>query len=216
MMLIQTGHVVHFLFGFDTGWDPQRRDDGSIPFMAIVRRHRSHVLMGVLTLVSGLLISPSLVAWMSPTIAGLILAIVISWATGQLSIGMAFRKIGLLTTPEERTKPSVVLRANEIIQEMGGLRDETDDGLAILYDDPHLQAAHIAFMQRDQGHQRGHMPAEWALAQSKLQDAETVSEALSWLKPKERMAILNDESLLRRLFALPRVREDTGQQRAVG
>ena len=31
MMLIQTGHVVHIVFGFDTGWDPQRRDDGSVP-----------------------------------------------------------------------------------------------------------------------------------------------------------------------------------------
>ena len=36
MMLIQPGHVMHFVFGFDTGWDPQRRDDGSIPFA----RHR--------------------------------------------------------------------------------------------------------------------------------------------------------------------------------
>lgn len=216
MMLIQTGHVVHFLFGFDTGWDPQRRDDGSIPFMAIVRRHRSHVLMGVLTLVSGLLISPSLVAWMSPTIAGLILAILISWATGQLSIGMAFRKIGLLTTPEEQVKPSVVTRANEIIQSMGGMRDETDDGLAVLYDDPHLQAAHLAFMPHDRGHPRGHMPAEWALAQSKLQDAQTLEEALAWLKPKERMAILNDAMLLRSLFALSRVHQDSAQKRAVG
>ena len=58
MMLIQTGHVVHIVFGSDTGWNPQRRDDGSIPFMAIVRRHRSHVVFGVLTLISGLLISP--------------------------------------------------------------------------------------------------------------------------------------------------------------
>ncbi|MBI3274979.1 MAG: glucans biosynthesis glucosyltransferase MdoH, partial [Methylocystis sp.] len=69
MMLIQTGHVAHILFGFDTGWDPQRRDDGSVPFKAIVRRHRSHVAMGALSLIAGLLISPSLVAWMSPTIA---------------------------------------------------------------------------------------------------------------------------------------------------
>ena len=58
MMLIQTGHVVHIVFGFDTGWDPQRRDDGSMPFAAIVRRHRSHVALGVLSLVAGLLISP--------------------------------------------------------------------------------------------------------------------------------------------------------------
>jgi membrane glycosyltransferase len=214
MMLIQTGHVVHFLFGFDTGWDPQRRDDGSIPFMAIVRRHRSHVVMGFLTLISGLLISPSLVAWMSPTIASLILAIFISWATGQLSIGMAFRRIGLLTTPEERVKPSIVIRANELIEEMGGLRDEADDGLAVLYADPHLQAAHLAFMPRDWGHKRGHMVPEWALAQSKLQEARTIEEVLAWLMPKERMAILNDEALLRILFVLPRAQAHAQPQRA--
>ena len=84
MMLMQTGHVAHILFGFDTGWNPQRRDDGSIPFKAIVRRHRSHVALGIVRLVAGLLISPSLVAWMSPTIAGLMFAIFISWASGQL------------------------------------------------------------------------------------------------------------------------------------
>ena len=87
MMLIQSGHVMHFVFGFDTGWDPQRRDDGSIPFAAIVARHRSHVAMGLLTLVAGLSISPSLVAWMSPTILGLLLAIFLSWGTGLLSVG---------------------------------------------------------------------------------------------------------------------------------
>jgi len=215
MMLIQTGHVVHFLFGFDTGWDPQRRDDGSIPFMAIVRRHRSHVLMGILTLVSGLLISPSLVAWMSPTIASLILAIFISWSSGQLSIGLALRRIGLLTTPEEKVKPPVVLRANALIDEMGGLREETDDGLAMLYADPHLQAAHVAFMPKEAPRARGDMTPDWALAQSKLNDAETIEEALAWLKPKERMAILNDGVLLRVLFALPRARE-AAPQRAIG
>ena len=204
MMLIQTGHVVHFVFGFDTGWDPQRRDDGSIPFMAIVRRHRSHVLMGILTLISGLLISPSLVAWMSPTIIGLILAILISWATGLLSVGLALRRIGLLTTPEEKTKPSVVVRANALIAEMGGASEEAGDGLALLYADPALRAAHLAFMPADLQRSRGTMTAEWALAHSKLADAETHRGGLRWLMPKERMAVLNDGNLLRMLLALPR------------
>src|SRR6202011_4196459 len=39
LMLIQSRHVMHFVFGFDTGWDPQLREDGSIPFPAIVSRH---------------------------------------------------------------------------------------------------------------------------------------------------------------------------------
>ena len=216
MMLIQTGHVVHFVFGFDTGWDPQRRDDGSIPFMAIVRRHRSHVVMGLLTLISGLLISPSLVAWMSPTIAGLVLAIFISWATGLLSVGLFLRRLGLLTTPEEKVKPSVVVRANELIAEMGGARDEPEDGLAVLYADPHLQAAHTAFIPQDATRKRGVMTSEWALAQSKLNDAETIDDALRWLKAKEKMAVLNDSTLLRTLLALPRAQSGISAQRAVG
>jgi membrane glycosyltransferase len=53
MMLIQTGHVLHIVFGFDTGWDPQRRDEGSVPFADIVRRHIWHVALGLLSLVAG-------------------------------------------------------------------------------------------------------------------------------------------------------------------
>ena len=206
MMLIQTGHVVHFVFGFDTGWNPQRRDDGSIPFMAIVRRHRSHVLFGVLTLISGLLISPSLVAWMSPTIAGLILAIVLSWATGQLSIGLAFRRIGLLGTPEERVKPRIVTRAAEILDEVGGAPEEAENGLNALYSDPRLLTAHELFLPKEKARKPGDISADWALAAAKLADASTLDEAITWLKPKETMAILNDGVLLRALLALPRAK----------
>ena len=54
------------------------------PLHSIARRHRSHALLGVITLFAAALISPSLVIWMSPTIAGLILSIPLSWASGQL------------------------------------------------------------------------------------------------------------------------------------
>ena len=40
MMVIQSGAVVNILSGRDTGWNPQRRDDGSIPLRDIVHRHR--------------------------------------------------------------------------------------------------------------------------------------------------------------------------------
>ena len=101
MMLIQSGSVAQILSGRDTGWDPQRRDDGSIPFSSIARRHRAHTVLGVITLAAAALLSPSLVVWMSPTIAGLIFSIPLSWASGQLWIGAALRRFGLLTTPEE-------------------------------------------------------------------------------------------------------------------
>jgi membrane glycosyltransferase len=202
MMLIQTGHVAHFLFGFDTGWDPQRRDDGSIPFKAIVRRHRSHVALGFLSLIAGLLISPSLVAWMSPTIAGLILAIFISWVTGLLGLGVALRRLGLLLTPEESVKPAVVVRANALGEALG-VQDAIPDCLRTLHSDAHFRFLHEGFLPHWRKRKRGEITPEWALAEAKLDDAETLEEVLAWLTPKERMAILLDKVLIERLSKLP-------------
>ncbi|SFK71774.1 glucans biosynthesis glucosyltransferase MdoH [Methylocapsa palsarum] len=203
MMLIQSGHVMHFVFGFDTGWDPQRRDDGSIPFKAIIRRHRSHVAMGFLTLVAGLSIAPSLVAWMSPTILGLILAIFLSWATGLLAVGLALRKWGLLLTPEEQKRPPVVARANELAQELERLAAGNPGGLAAINSDPVFRAFHLACLPRAPKRRHGDISSEWALADAKLAEAESMKEALSWLQPKERMAILLDRKLIARLESLP-------------
>ena len=44
MMLMQSAEVVGIVTGRDAGWKAQRRDDGSIPFRAIARRHRSHTV----------------------------------------------------------------------------------------------------------------------------------------------------------------------------
>ena len=210
MMLIQTGHVMHFVFGFDTGWDPQRRDDGSIPFKAIIARHLSHVALGCLTLIGGMLISPSLVAWMSPTIVGLILAILLSWGTGLRRVGIALRRAGLLLTPEERQTPAVIGRANQLADEYAALAAAHSKGLYALYADPQYRAFHTACLPRTPKRWNGTMPAEWALANAKISDAETFDEVISWLPPKERMAILQDPALIARIASLPHAPQCAG------
>jgi len=203
MMLVQTGHVMNILFGFDTGWNPQRRDDGSIPFKAIVRKHRSHMALGAVSLVAGLLISPSLVAWMSPTIAGLIFAIPISWASGQLAIGLALRKLGLLTTPEERTVPPIAVRANALGQELSAEHDDHIDCIRIIHADPEFRAAHEVFLPEYQRRAKGDILPERALAEAKLNEAETIDDAIAWLQPKERMVALHDRALIAMIARLP-------------
>ena len=106
LMVIQSGAVFQILLGRDTGWQPQRRDDGSIPFRDIVRRHRWHTVLGVFAGVSAFLIATSLFLWMSPTIVGLVLAIPLSWLSGQLGVGLALKRMGLLLTPEEARPPA--------------------------------------------------------------------------------------------------------------
>ena len=136
MMVIQSGSVMQILSGRDTGWNPQRRDDGSIPFASIVRRHRAHTVLGVMTLFAAACCLASLVIWMSPTIAGLILSIPLSWASGQLWIGVVLRRLGLLTTPEETRTPAIVARANALAAELARTGHDGDDGLRAIVADP--------------------------------------------------------------------------------
>jgi membrane glycosyltransferase len=203
MMLIQSGSVIQILSGRDTGWNPQRRDDGSIPFQSIVRRHRAHMALGVLTLFASMLISPSLVAWMSPTIAGLILAIPLSWASGQLWIGVALRRLGLLTTPEETMQPAIVQRSNALSMELARTGHDGDDGVRAIHSDAAFRTQHELFLPSAARRKRGEVDVEVAVATAKLNDAKSLEEIIGWLKPKERMALLNDRALISLLVRLP-------------
>ena len=214
MMVIQSGSVMQILFGRDTGWNPQRRDDGSIPFKSIVRRHRAHMALGVLTLFAGFLISPSLVAWMSPTIAGLIFAIPLSWASGQLWIGVALRRIGLLTTPEESTPPSIVQRANSLTLDLARNGHDHEDGIRAMHADAAFREEHDVLLPPAPRRKRGEFETDIAMAAAKLNDAVTLEDVLKWLTSKERMALLNDRALIALLARLPAERSQEEKQPA--
>ena len=214
MMLVQSGSVMQILFGRDTGWSPQRRDDGSIPFRDIVRRHRSHMVLGILSLFAGLLISPSLVAWMSPTIAGLLLAIGLSWASGQLSIGLFLKRLGLLATPEEATVPPIAARANALTVDLRGAGYDGADGLLALYDDPSFRELHELFLPQVAPRKRGDVDVENAMAAAKLSEATTIGEACAWLKRRERTAVMSDRALLSMLARLAETDESRASSAA--
>ena len=129
LMLVQSGSVFQILVGGDTGWNPQRRDDGSIPMRDIVRRHRWHTLLGVVAGLSAFMIATSLFLWMSPTILGLVLAIPLSWLSGSLATGLALKRFGLLLTPDEVYPPAIVAEANALQTENARRGFDEDDGV---------------------------------------------------------------------------------------
>ena len=195
-MLIQSGSVFQILVGRDTGWNPQRRDDGSIPLRDIVRRHRWHTLLGLVTGLSAFLIATSLFLWMSPTILGLVLAIPLSWLSGSLAAGLTLKKLGLLVTPEEASTPPIVARANALQEENARRGFDDQDALRALYRDPTLLERHEAMLPHRPHRTRGEFEPERVMAEAKIIDATTIAEAAAWLKPRERMIVLNDRALL--------------------
>lgn len=196
LMLIQSGSVFQILIGGDTGWNPQRRDDGSIPLRDIVRRHRWHTLLGIVTGLSAFLIATSLFLWMSPTILGLVLAIPLSWLSGSLAAGLALKRLGLLQTPDEYRPPAIVDRANQLQRENAALGFDDEDALAVLHRDRAFRDSHEAMLPHRPHRARGEFEADRVMAEAKIIDADSLDEVFSWLKPRERMVVLNDRALL--------------------
>jgi len=203
MMLVQSGSVFQILLGRATGWNPQRRDDGSIPFIDIVRRHRWHTALGVVTLVTGAAIAPSLVAWMSPTIAGLLLAIPLSWASGHLGAGLALKRLGLMLIPEETNVPPIATAAKASAKRLAEAGADEGDGLVALHDDPDFFRAHERMLPPAPRRARGVIEPDRVMAAAKLSEADHLSEAIGWLSPKERSVVMQDRALLDLLVRLP-------------
>jgi len=204
MMVIQSGAVLNILSGRDTGWNPQRRDDGSIPMHDIFRRHRAHMGLGILAGISAFLIAPSLFAWMSPTIIGLSLAVPISWASGQLAWGLWLKRRGLLVTPEESAPPAIALQAARLQADLADVGEDEIDGLRMIHVDPDFREAHVAMLPEASRRRRGEIDRDRAVAEAKLIDAESIEDAVVWLgNAKERSIVLQDRALIALLARLP-------------
>jgi membrane glycosyltransferase len=161
------------------------------------------MVLGVVTLFAGLLISTSLVAWMSPTIAGLILAIPISWLTSQRWLGLVFRRAGVLVTPEETTTPPIAKRGKALSKALARADEDEVNGLLALHADPELRRLHEEWLPARKPRQRGVIATDRAMAEAKIADAETIEDAVQWLNRGERLVTLSDRALIGMIARLP-------------
>lgn len=204
MMLIQSGSVTGILSGRDTGWKTQRRDDGSIPFRAIVQRHWRHTLLGIIAAIAAFSISPYIFAWMSPTIVGLWLAVPTSWASASAGIGWALRRAHLLLIPEESTPPPIAQRAVVLGREFEAMALEDRKALDLVHGDSTFRDLHQAIIQVPPARVRGRIDADRVIAEAKLTDAQSIEDARAWLTGRETVLVLHDRALIALLAALPR------------
>ncbi|SDQ31888.1 membrane glycosyltransferase [Pseudoxanthomonas sp. CF385] len=113
-MYVQSRGVAEVLAGRDSGWETQRRDDGSVPLMSLVRRYAGLTLFGALSGVLAYLVSPALAAWMAPVVLGMVLSVPINVLTSSPAVGQYLRARGWLRIPEETTPPQVLARALQL------------------------------------------------------------------------------------------------------
>lgn len=200
MMMMQVRQISEIFVGQDSGWSTQTRKHSRTPWGALFRRHWLQTLAGVAVSVVLVYVSPPLFLWMLPALAGLVGALPLSVASGSVVLAKMTRGLGLLTVPEEVVVPQVV-----------ALRDEAEarfqellDGVTIerLLDDELARQRHFAAVQPRPPATRGHPDVMFITACAKLADAHTAAEALSWLTPPERLAVLGDRDLFHALLRL--------------
>jgi membrane glycosyltransferase len=164
----------------------------------VLRRHWTHTLIGLLIVILLWGLSPALLAWMSPTLIGLLLAVPLSKASGSNRAGLGMRRFHLLTTPEESLLPPIM-----------ALRDRIDPrfreavagaNLVALLGDERQRAVHFRYVLPPPAAPRGQPDLQRLAAAAKISDAINDEEAIGWLNPGELLAVLNDRALFEHLL----------------
>jgi membrane glycosyltransferase len=163
--------------------------------------------VGILIAALAFFLSPTLLAWLSPAIAGLILAIPLSKASGSVRTGRLFARLGLLSIPEERQPPAVMQRRDELVRAGEPMHH---DGLRHLAKHRAARLAHGEINLPRPTEARGNPSAHRLTASKKLEDAESLHEALKWLTAPESIEVAADAALLEKLAALPHGDPESG------
>lgn len=109
LMITQTAGAIQIFAGIDSGWKAQKRDDGALSFKDAMHFARWHTLIGAAVAMIAWKVSPGLLVWMSPVVAGLLLAGPVSWLTSRPA--GAFSRWALATR-EEIAPPQIVVAAD--------------------------------------------------------------------------------------------------------
>jgi membrane glycosyltransferase len=198
---MQSRAVMEILLGRDAGWSAQRRDDGSFVRGEFTRAYAVPTLLGVGLGAVAYAVSAPLLLWMSPVVAGLVLAIPIAAFTARASVGRAFRAVGLLLTPEEREPPAILVRANELTAQAHGASEGSP--LQWLAEDRALREAHLSMLDSLPPRSKGEIDVALAMARAKLADADDRDEAIGMFGRGETFAVLADRNALRDLLQMP-------------
>jgi membrane glycosyltransferase len=200
MMLSQSRHVFEILLGRDSGWNPQRRDGGGTSWREAWHYHMRDTLIAAMTGVILWFLSPPLLAWVSPALLGLLLAIPLSRASGSRTLGSALSKLGFLRIPAEVDVPALVRRRAELVAEARAL---PEDGLRYLARNREARLAHVAGNLPRPPDPPGRPDPNAFTARQKLLDAHSLDQALEWLTRVERVEVAGSEQLLNQLSLLP-------------
>ncbi|MBK6739484.1 MAG: glucans biosynthesis glucosyltransferase MdoH [Haliea sp.] len=201
LMVAQAKVIWDILWGHDSGWKPQRRDDGALDWATVFRAHRGHMLFGGTLALIAWVVSEPLFYWLLPITLGLVLSPLLSWISGGTRRGKLFALLGLLRAPEEK-RPAPVLASKQV--ELERLPKDADEpALGRLMADQALftwhraQLAPFTAKPAPENFNAAAVTATW-----KAEHASNLDELCRWLEPAETLALISQRAGLDQLQKL--------------
>ncbi len=204
LMLLQSRFVVNVLLGRDSGWQAQTRDDRGTPWSEAYARHRWHTAVGVLLAIVVYSVSPALLAWMSPALAGMILSMPVSYLGSRLDIGLRARRAGLFLIPEESAPSPILTEATKRMATIENACPPPGTGVRSVVFDQRAGALHLALLSQNPPQEKN---IDTPIARHLAATIKTSDDLCLGLNPRQLLAVLCDAPTLLRLRRLfkPRV-----------
>ncbi len=143
MMLLHSRFVATNLLGFQVQWETQNRDDSGVPLWAAVATHKWHIAIGITWGVVAYWFNPGFFWWMTPVIAGMVLAPFLTHWTSRVDLGLRAKRHGLFLTPEETVPPKELARVAALA---AAPVPDRSRGLLKILEDPVSSALHAALV----------------------------------------------------------------------
>jgi membrane glycosyltransferase len=148
LMLWHTEFVAGALLGVSVSWKTQNRSAAGTIWSFAFRNHWKHSAVGLIWGIAVWRVDPPLLAWMSPILAGLLLAIPLTVLTSRSSAGERARKSRLFLTPEETFPSEDIMLLRSALAEADA--NEGGAGVPDAIADPYVNALHISLLETAQ------------------------------------------------------------------
>jgi membrane glycosyltransferase len=201
MMLIQSAAIFDIIRGRDSGWNPQRRDDGSLPASWVFRYHMLHMILGAGLGVFTFTMSLPLFLWLLPATLGLTFSGPLSRISATRRGGEIARRLGIFQIPDERIPPAIAVAARHN-SELLAREFHKNEAIVQLAHDPQLRHLHRQLIELQPVTREARISPSLAVGRAKLEISSDLPELLRLLKPNEKAAILSDPESLARLEAM--------------
>ena len=180
-MVTHTLMVLSMVLGRTVNWGNQTRETDGTSWFEAIPFHGPAVLLGIGWSTLAWYISPNFACWMSPILAGLLLAPVVSVWTSRSRYGRALLAQKILAIPEELYPPEVIRLADASVTAVDVALTANApfrEGVIAAVVDPYVNGVHVSLLDPDSDDYQEPLIEKWLMAGSEALDKNELTEVM--------------------------------------